>query len=238
MKTKVVFFGVIGLLVLIAVVAVIWNSQGPRDGSASEQVEPIRNTEANSFNSVPTTDSLGPSAVEETVPSPVITAAEDPTVETTETSTMEEPQDDFWMVSDLTLDMWDGDRELTSPELFEQGVQLFNRGNDREAMDTLQRFLDVNPGNPETHLIFSYIYFEQGNYPDAIEEANDVVIEAPGFAAGWLQRARIREALREYEEAAVDLERYRELAPDETTRNGAERKIAELRKLIEDIENQ
>ncbi|MGF1531329.1 MAG: tetratricopeptide repeat protein [Puniceicoccaceae bacterium] len=159
-----------------------------------------------------------------------------PTTPLTENQTMDTPDTPDWMDTELTLNVWDGDRRFNQPELFEAGVKFYNAGKDQEAMETLQRFLDVNPGNPESHLIFSYIFFAQGNYPDAIEEANDVIIEAPGFAAGYLQRARIREALGQYDRALVDMERFLEFADTEAKRIGATNKIAELRQRLEERE--
>ena len=131
---------------------------------------------------------------------------------------------------------WNDDQPSNS-DSFQKAIEFYNAGNHPAAAQAIQEFLDVNPGHPKAHMVFSHIYFAEGDYPMALESVDESITQSPQYAEAFKQRALIRGAITDYEEAVADMQTYLDLsgAEKDETANAA---LQEWVTILEDIENQ
>ena len=122
--------------------------------------------------------------------------------------------DDFDRALSVGLD--GGRRHYKARAEITRAISLLEAGRAAEAEKALPQLLlrPENAVNLDLLLAYARLLYEEGNYGEAMREAEIATAANPMNASAWFWRARILQAQGQIPGAVADAERSRDLAPD------------------------
>jgi tetratricopeptide (TPR) repeat protein len=100
-----------------------------------------------------------------------------------------------------------------SDQVTDQAINLLREGKLQEAVDLQEQVIKAQPKTWLPHAALSYMYWQQGNAPDAIIEGQKAVRYAPHNAIALINLAHMHQALDSYPEAIPLYERAAQADP-------------------------
>jgi cyclophilin family peptidyl-prolyl cis-trans isomerase len=125
--------------------------------------------------------------------------------DTTETATLE-PEPSAMPQADAG--------EGSVEELMALGSQQVNSGDLPGAEETFKQIVELDAENIQAHSALAYIYFQQGQYDDALAETEIMLEIAPDDFANYANMAVIYQEKGDMDEAVAAAEKSVELAPE------------------------
>ncbi len=95
-----------------------------------------------------------------------------------------------------------------------QAALLFNEGKLQQAVDLAHDAVRQNPRDWLSHAVMAFLYWQQGDAPDAMIEGQKAVRDAPGSETALINLAHMYQALESYERAIDLYDKTRKISPD------------------------
>ena len=103
---------------------------------------------------------------------------------------------------------------LIGSQLWELGVEASEHGDNKAAVDLLQKGLEVDPENTSTLNSLGFIYHSIGDNKSALECFDKAIEIAPDDGLILKNRGMIKVALKDFDSALIDLDKAVYLSPD------------------------
>jgi tetratricopeptide (TPR) repeat protein len=120
-----------------------------------------------------------------------------------------------------------------------RGYAYNDLGNYNQAIEDLNRAIEINPGYADPYLTRGNAYNSLGNYRQAIEDYGRAIKIKPSYADGYLSRGNAYKSLGNYRQAIEDYGRAIEIKPDYeiayNNRGAAYNDLGNYRQAIEDL---
>jgi protein O-mannosyl-transferase len=121
-----------------------------------------------------------------------------------------------------------------------RGTAYSRAGNYRQAMEDLQKAIELNPTYSEAYNNRAGVYVSLGNYRQAVEDCDKAIEISPKYAMAYNNRASVQVSLGNYRQAIEDCDRAIELNPRYAeayhNRGNAHARLGKYRRAIEDYD--
>ncbi|HEY7357366.1 MAG TPA: tetratricopeptide repeat protein, partial [Ktedonobacterales bacterium] len=113
------------------------------------------------------------------------------------------------------LSLPEAEKPKTKNEWLEEGEKYYNADKYEEAIQALERAIQLDPGYVVAHFSKAESLYWLGRYEEALIAVERVSELAPGLAESYSLKGDVLQELGRYEEALIGYERAMELEPDQ-----------------------
>ncbi len=135
-----------------------------------------------------------------------------------------------WASGDVTLQELKGYSKDELYAISQHGYTLFLNGKVKDAQVIFEGLVAIDPRNDYYYRALGVVYHRQGDAERALRQFGHAITVAPRSASGYVNRAEVHIARRDFNKALIDLDKAVQVARD--TRLPIARKALALRSLL------